>query len=98
MKVSFLCLAETELDDAFQYYESLQKGLGFRFLVEVEPSIARITKFPLSYEKIGQYSRRSLVHKFPYGIIYQQIENKNEILIVSISHLHRIPDCWSDRE
>ncbi len=49
-------------------------------------------------EEIGNYSRRCLVQKFPYGIIYQCTEHKKEILIVAISHLHRVPDYWSDRE
>ena len=98
MKVVFLKVAEAELDDAFEYYESVQSGLGFRFLTEVELSNRRIQQFPLSYEKIGKYSRRCLVQKFPYGIIYQYMERKKEILVVAVSHLHRVPDYWSDRE
>lgn len=98
MNVVFLKIAESELDDAFEYYESIQHGLGFRFLTEVEISNSRIQQFPFSYGKIGQYSRRCLVQKFPYGIIYQHDEQKKEILVVAISHLHRVPDYWSDRE
>ena len=98
MKVTFLKVAEAELDDAFKYYESVQSGLGFRFLTEVERSKTRIIRFPFSYEEIGKYSRRCLVQKFPYGIIYQYMEIKKEILIVAVSHLHRMPDYWSDRE
>ncbi len=45
MKVTFLKLAEKELDDAFAYYESVQRGLGFRFLAEVELSENRIKSF-----------------------------------------------------
>jgi hypothetical protein len=26
------------------------------------------------------------------------MEHKKEILIVAVSHLHRVPDYWSDRE
>ncbi len=52
MKVLFLESAEKELDDAFKYYESVQNGLGFRFLTEVTFSKNRIIKFPLSYAKI----------------------------------------------
>jgi len=98
VKVTFLKAAEAELDDAFEYYESVQAGLGLRFLTEVEFSMARIIRFPFSYEEIGKYSRRCLVQKFPYSIIYQYLEDKKEILIVAVSHLHRIPDCWSIRE
>ena len=98
MRVTFLKLAETELDGAFEEYELIQKGLGFRFLEEVELSQSRITNFPFSYEKIGSYSRRCLVNKFPYGLIYQYTEGENEVLIVAVAHLHRKPDYWAERE
>jgi len=65
MKVLFLKVAESELDDAFEYYESIQRGLGSKFLTEVELSKTRITNFPFSYEEIDKYSRRCLVQKFP---------------------------------
>jgi hypothetical protein len=64
VKVTFLKIAEAELDDAFEYYESVQNSLAFRFLTEVALSIARIQQFPFSYEEIGNYSRRCLVQKF----------------------------------
>ena len=98
MIVTFLKLAETELDDAFEYYESVQNGLGFRFLSEVELSQERITNFPLSYEEIGEYSRRCLVQKFPYGLIYQYTKDPAKVLIVAVAHLHRKPDYWTGRE
>ena len=97
MNISFFEVAELELDDAFKHYESIQQGLGFRFISEVEFSIARIIKFPNSYAEIGGLSHRCLVHKFPYGLIYQYLETQQEILVVAISHLHRKPEYWLNR-
>jgi hypothetical protein len=31
MKIDFLKVAEKELDRAFEYYETIQNNLGFRF-------------------------------------------------------------------
>lgn len=98
MRVAFLKPAETELDGAFEYYESEQIGLGFRFQEEVAHSLTRIVANPISYQQIGKYSRRCLVHKFPYGVIYQYKKIRNEILVVAIAHLHRKPDYWFSRE
>ena len=98
MKVKFLEVAQIELDEAFEYYESLQSGLGFRFLNELNLSKFRIIKFPHSYSRIGQFSRRCLIQKFPYSIIYEYIEAEKEIIIVAVSHLHRRPDYWMDRK
>ncbi|MFT2097763.1 type II toxin-antitoxin system RelE/ParE family toxin [Marinomonas sp. 2405UD66-6] len=96
MNVRFLKPAELELDDAFEYYQSLLGGLGYEFVDEIERSIERIKKFPTSYQEIGKYSRRCLVHRFPYGLIYQV--RRNEILIVAVSHLHQKPESWKSRE
>lgn len=97
MKVKFLDVAQAELDEAFEYYESLQDGLGFRFLNELNLSKCRIIKFPNSYARIGGTSRRCLIQKFPYSLIYEYSETEKEILIVAVSHLHRRPDYWGDR-
>jgi plasmid stabilization system protein ParE len=98
MKITFLKVAEKELDHAFEYYETIQNNLGFSFISEIEQAQKRITQFPQSYTKIGKYSRRCLVQKFPYGIIYQHLEESNEVLIVAIAHLHQEPYYWVSRE
>jgi len=98
VKITFLKPAEKELDDAVEYYELEQIGLGIRFQAEVVRSISRIVGQPLSYQQIGKYSRRCLIHKFPYGVIFQYKEEPKEILVVCIAHLHRRPDYWVSRE
>ena len=94
MNIAFLKVAQLELDEAFEYYECAQQGLGFRFQAEVENAISRIEQFPNRYQEIGRYSRRCLAHKFPYGVIYQLRETSNQILVVAIAHQHRKPDYW----
>jgi len=98
VKITFLKPAKKELDDVVEYYESVQAGLGIRFQAEVARSLSRIVRQPLSYQEIGKYSRRCLVHKFPYGVIFQYREISNEILVVCVAHLHRRPDYWKSRE
>ncbi len=98
MKIAFLKPAETELNDAFEYYETVQDGLGFRIQAEVAKSLSRAIEYPMLYQKIGKYLHRCLLHKFPYGVIYQYKENRHEILAVAIANLHRKPDYWFSRE
>jgi len=98
VKVSFFKPAEVEFDDAVNYYNSQQKGLGLRFQTEVAHALSRMVLYPASYQKIGKYSRRCLVHNFPYGMIFQHKEDTNEILIVAVAHMHRKPGYWYSRE
>jgi plasmid stabilization system protein ParE len=95
MLVTFLKPAQTELDDAYLYYEDLSKGLGESFLIEIIQTIKRIQKNPTSWAPFSENTRRCLTHKFPYGIIYQLRNNK--IVIVAIAHLHRKPGYWNSR-
>jgi hypothetical protein len=43
-------------------------------------------------------TRRCLIAKFPYGVIYHYSPEQDEIVIVAIAHLHRRPDYWVSRE
>lgn len=98
MTIQFLVPAAEELDDAVTFYDDQQRGLGGRFAGAVEGSLARIARFPESYQRIGKYSRRCIVSGFPYGVIYQLRPDASRILVVAVAHLHRHPDYWDSRE
>ena len=97
MEVKLLKLAQSELDDAVAYYDLEQPGLGERFRDEVLRSISRITQFPSAYQGFSHATRRCLIAKFPYGIIYHHNSDRDEIVVVAIAHLHRHPDYWISR-
>ena len=93
--VDFLPLAQTELDDAFEYYEFQQSGLGYRFITEVMNSLELIIAYPEAWTKSSVRTRRCLVKTFPYGIVSQQ--RNDTILVVAIANLHKEPDYWVSR-
>ncbi len=95
MKIEFLKAAQTELDQAFEWYETQQKDLGVQFLNEFDAAIRRIISYPESYILIEKNVRRCLVKCFPYGILYGIDTDK--IVIIAVAHLHRKPDYWIDR-
>ncbi len=87
--------AENELNDAIQYYEECQAGLGLRFSTEVFNTIKRICAFPKAWALIDTKTRRCLTNKFPFGVLYR-IKN-DDIHIMAIMHLHRKPGYWKSR-
>jgi plasmid stabilization system protein ParE len=95
MKIEFLELAQTELDQAFEWYETQQKDLGVQFLNEFDSAVRRIITYPESYILIEKDVRRCLVKRFPYGILYGKDDDK--IIVIAVAHLHRKPDYWIDR-
>ncbi len=95
MKYSFHPEAELEFADAIDYYEEKEQGLGYDFAVEVYSTIERILAHPEAWPILEEDIRRSLVRRFPYGILY--VETDEEIFIVAVMHLRRDPEYWKHR-
>jgi plasmid stabilization system protein ParE len=95
MNYSFHPEARLEFLEAIAYYEDCSDGLGMEFLREVFASIRRIVEFPLAWSALSENSRRCLTKRFPFGIIYQILDD--EILIVAVTHLNREPRYWERR-
>ena len=95
MNYAFHPDAENEFIQAIDYYEGCEGGLGYDFALEVYASMARIIAHPDAWQTVEENIRRSLVNRFPYGIIYT-VEN-SEILILAVMHLHRRPEYWKIR-
>jgi plasmid stabilization system protein ParE len=98
VKFRFLTPASAELDDAVVFYEAQRRGLGHEFAAAVERTLSRVALFPDGYPQIGLYSRRCLVPRFPYGVIYQLRKSDALVLVVAVALLHGRPDYWKPRE
>jgi toxin ParE2 len=95
VKVRFLEVAQIELDEAVTYYDTESAGLGQAFLLDVLSAIERIRRFPNAWHPLSANTRRCRTRRFPFGVIYQAVDN--EILVVAVANLHRQPDYWQDR-
>lgn len=95
MKYSFHPEAKEELFEAINYFEECRSGLGLEFSKEVFSAIQRIIHFPSAWSKFSESTRRCLTNRFPFGVIYQIIED--EVIIIAIMQLNREPDYWKKR-
>ena len=94
-----LAAASRELADAAVWYESHQRGLGVRSLVEVRQGFDQIDKMPLAgapwiHRMIPERTRRALFLTFPYSISYV---TEPRVVVVAIAHASRDPTYWIDR-
>ena len=96
MSFSFHPEAEEEFNKAIDYYEDIEVGLGYDFALEVYSAIQRSVEYPKAWAVLEGVIRRSLVKRFPYGILYS--EDKEGILIVAVMNLHREPGYWKHRK
>lgn len=97
MKYSFHPEAKEEFLESIDYYESRRTGLGLEFSNEIYSTIQRIIQFPAAWPAFSENTRRCLAQRFPFGIIYQAMEDKDEILIIAVMQVNRKPGYWKHR-
>lgn len=95
MRIRFLTLAQREVDDAVLWYEQHAEGLGRDFLDELDRVVRLVKTYPLMATQIEPDSRRFLLTRFPYSLIYGI--DDDTIIVIAVAHQHREPRYWADR-
>lgn len=94
-KATILKEAKRELLDAMDYYDEMHLGLGLDFESEVKSSITFIRQFPETFALRDDVTRRCLVKRFPYVIVYMYHDNR--VWVLAIAHCKRKPGYWKQR-
>lgn len=88
--------AQLELQEAFDWYEIQQEGLGRRFILKVREYINHLNDFPEQYSFVHKNKRAVFINYFPYQIIYAVV--KDTVVIYSVFHTKRNPKSWKKRK
>lgn len=87
--------AEDDLKEAFSWYEDKRTGLGYDFLLQVDAGINFISRNPEIHPIEYKGTRKHVIKRFPYKIIYLTEEEK--IIILAVIHGKRRPDLIKKR-
>ena len=87
--------AETELEEAFVWYEQQVIGLGSQFFLAVDATLNSIQRDPLQYPVVYKDVRRALTRRFPYQVFF--VINDKTIVIIAVFHGMRNPTIWKSR-
>jgi len=87
--------AETELAEAFDWYERRVPGLGVDFLTAVDMVVDSILSSPLHHPVVYKSVRRALMRRFPYQILF--LVEADVIIVIAVFHGARDPKRWQDR-
>jgi plasmid stabilization system protein ParE len=87
--------ALAELERAKAWYEAQRLGLGESFFQEIKTAISRIREAPNTWPEYQRGTRRFLVHRFPFAILYSQ--RSTGLLVLAVMHLKRKPGYWMSR-
>lgn len=88
-------LAESEIEEAAQYYEDLLEGLGTDFLRQVLRCGNRVVRSPESGAPRYRKFRRLPLRRFPFFIVYEVLPES--LLVVAVAHQRRKPGYWRKR-
>ena len=88
--------AEADLQDAYEWYEQREAGLGMEFLRCVDSCVQLIRRHPEIYPTIHRHLRQGLVRRFPYSVMY--FTAGDNVIITSVFHVARDPKIWKRRE
>lgn len=87
--------AESDISDAYRWYEAQRKGLGEDFLLCIEEALSRVSRNPAIYSVVHKEVRRVLMHRFPFGLFF--IDGEENISILAVLHARRSPKIWKGR-
>lgn len=89
--------AREEFAAAVRWYEEQRAGLGAELFDEIEAATRKLEQYPEMGSPVSRdlLTRRILVPRFPYQIVYRL--TPTEIVIVAVAHLKRRPNYWKNR-
>jgi plasmid stabilization system protein ParE len=87
--------AETDVAEAYAWYERQRHGLGEQFLQCVDECIQRTVRMPKANRCVYEEYRRALVRRFPYSVFYEF--DGSLVTIYSVMHTARDPKKWRQR-
>jgi plasmid stabilization system protein ParE len=93
--VEFHPEAVAEARSAREWYEARSQAAANAFIAEIENAIEQISKAPVHWPSYLQGTRRYLLHRFPYSVIYR--EHESRIQVVAVAHARRKPGYWRER-
>ncbi len=84
-----------EAEAAVDWYRRRSRRAAEMFLDELEGAIGRIHKNPEQFPRYEFGTRRIMIRRFPYFIVFRKTVTGTEI--IAVAHGHRRPGYWRER-
>ncbi len=94
-QVEYYPEAKLEIRESSMWYDDKKGGLGLEFLLEVKNAEFKIVQNPQLWQVYESGTRRYLMKRFPFAVIY--LLSKKKIQIVAVAHCKRKPEYWKER-
>lgn len=96
--ISIAEAAESDIREAFLWYEDQQDKLGNIFKDHISKAVEKIQENPFTVQVRYGNTRVFFLKRFPYGIHFQVNEEERSILIAAVFHTSRDSKKWRHRK
>jgi plasmid stabilization system protein ParE len=87
--------ALSELKSALAWYLARNETAAFEFVAEVERAVGLIVESPPRWPSGEHGTRKFVLSRFPFAIVYR--EKETAVQILAIAHGHKNPEYWKTR-
>ena len=96
MRIEYHPAIEEELAEIRNYYNERSLNLGVDFINEFERQVLRIATMPSRWMIVRGDTRRALMKRFPYAILFRVVDDAL-IRVTVIKHERRHPSYGMER-
>ena len=93
--VIFRPAAELVLQEAHDWYEEREPGLGAEFIRTVDACVQGIRRHPEIFPAVYRQVRQGVLRRFPYSVLY--VVAGDSVTVLSVFHSSRDPKIWKQR-
>jgi len=94
-RVEFHEEASRELEAAFDWYLERSESTAERLLIDLNIATANVAEAPQRWPASNYGTRKFLLTRFPYALIYREFSLFIQIL--AVAHARRRPGYWKNR-
>jgi len=87
--------AVTEAAAARRWYAERDPEIGDAFMVALDSAVALISNGALRWPAYVHQTRRLLMRRFPFALIYRV--STDNVLVLAVAHQRRRPGYWATR-
>jgi plasmid stabilization system protein ParE len=95
-KVEYLVEALVEVEAAARWYAERSATAAIAFSEEIDAAESAIARLPEAWPPFERHTRRYLLRRFPFSVIYRV--EPSRIVIVAVAHGRRRAGYWKSRE
>jgi plasmid stabilization system protein ParE len=95
LPIEFEPAAAEEAEEAYRWYAKRSQRAADAFIAELDSAAASISEQPGRYAAYLHGTRRFLLRRYPYAVVYREIGPLAQV--IAVAHAKRRPGYWKGR-